>query len=155
MSGQRYADQRDESWTVLLVDDDSSVLALVHRMLEQLGFVVLVASDGEAALGICRQYRHPIALLLTDMEMSGMSGFELAESVLQLRPQMAILFMSGTTPTSCRREGTIRNHAHLVKPFNAVTLMGALKQAVRSLAVDVSTDPIEASEKTKAAGAAT
>jgi CheY-like chemotaxis protein len=66
-----------ESPTVLLVDDDSSIQTILYQLLEEGGCNVLAAGNGSDALDICRQRRHPITLLLTDVTL------------------MKILFMSG------------------------------------------------------------
>lgn len=92
---QRGASEMIEPLTVLLVDDDSSIQTILYQLLEEGGYNVLAAGNGMDALDICRQCKHPIDLLLTDVEMPGMSGFDLAEHALQLQPLMKVLFMSG------------------------------------------------------------
>lgn len=64
----------DDLKTVLLVDDDKQVRTLIYRYLEKAGYLVLAASNGEDALLVCRQYRRGIDLLITDIEMTGISG---------------------------------------------------------------------------------
>ena len=81
--------------TILLVEDEEAVRNLVSEILSRLGYRVLVAADGIAALALSQRCREPIHLLLTDVIMPGMDGRELAERMMVLRPDTRILFMSG------------------------------------------------------------
>ncbi|MGC8825568.1 MAG: PAS domain S-box protein [Anaerolineae bacterium] len=63
--------------TILLVEDEELIRGLVRRMLEELGYHVLVAASGQEALGVAEEYAGDIHLLLTDVVMPGMSGTEL------------------------------------------------------------------------------
>jgi len=81
--------------TILLVEDEEAVRALVREILSRLGYRVLVASDGIEALAVSRGFAEPIHLLLTDVIMPGMDGRELAERMMVARPDTRILFMSG------------------------------------------------------------
>jgi nitrogen-specific signal transduction histidine kinase len=83
------------SRTILLTEDDEGLRLAYFKMLQRNGFEVLTAQNGSEALAICKQHESPIALLLTDILMPGMSGPELAHNALQLRPEMRVLFMSG------------------------------------------------------------
>ena len=82
---------------VLVVEDDADVRALATKLLEELGFIVLSASDAEQALGIVRD-RTDIVVVLTDLIMPGrMNGQDLAREATRLRPKLAVIFMSGYT----------------------------------------------------------
>jgi CheY-like chemotaxis protein len=83
--------------TVLVVDDEAELLAVVREMLEGAGYRILTASDGEGALRIAASHAEPIDLLLTDVVMPGMSGYALAQQVSRERPETKILYMSGFT----------------------------------------------------------
>ncbi len=80
--------------TILVVDDEPSVLALVRTMLWRAGYTVLEASGPEEALKLASA-ESPIDLLVTDVLMPEMNGYELAEKVRELRPDIKILYMSG------------------------------------------------------------
>jgi len=122
-----------EPLTVLLVDDDTSILTSLYRVLEEEGYSVLAAGNGVDALDICRQSRHPIDLLLTDVAMPEMSGFELAERALLLHPLMKILFMSGDTGEETRHWDEAPGvRLFLAKPFNWIALVHKLRAAVGS-----------------------
>ncbi|MEK7408444.1 MAG: response regulator [Acidobacteriota bacterium] len=85
----------------------------------------------QRGLDICRQYRHPIDLLLTDVEMPGMSGFDSAGRALLLQPLMKILFMSGDADNSALHvEGSQGVRMFLAKPFDHAVLMSKIKLAL-------------------------
>src|SRR3989304_3262827 len=81
--------------TVLLVEDDDGVRALVRRVLVMSGYKVLEARHGREALQISRRQEGAIRLMVTDMVMPQMSGLELANEVRQRRPRMKVLYISG------------------------------------------------------------
>ena len=84
-----------ETQTILLVDDDAAVRTLVTAFLESAGYAVLIAADGVEGLRVFQQHQDSIALLLSDVTMPKMSGLQLADSVLTLRPELPVLLMSG------------------------------------------------------------
>ena len=117
-----------EQSTVLLVEDDASIQTTIYRVLEEEGYSVLAAGNGVDALDICRQHRHPIDLLLTDVELAGMSGFDLAKHALRLRPLMKILFMSGDADNGTMHlNGVLGVRPFLANPFNQAVLIRKLK----------------------------
>lgn len=90
------ADQSDNSSkTILFADDDGQVQKLVATLLRRYGYQVIVASDGKDALQKARGFDGVIHLLLSDIEMPGMTGIELAIQLNQERPDTKILLISG------------------------------------------------------------
>jgi CheY-like chemotaxis protein len=87
-------DQRSAGRTILVVDDDPDVRDYAVSVLQELGFRVIAAGDGEAALAILQQ-DPSIGLLFTDVVMPRLNGFELAERARQADPSLKILFASG------------------------------------------------------------
>ena len=83
--------------TLLVVDDDPIILRFVARILEEQNYEVLVANSGVDAMRIAAGHAGDIALLLSDFEMPGMSGIDLAVKLTELRPQIKVLRMSGYT----------------------------------------------------------
>ena len=83
------------SETILLVEDEDEVRAVLHQILVGKGYRVLQAASGEEALAISRLHRGPIHLLLTDVTMPEMKGPELAARLRAERPQTRVVFMSG------------------------------------------------------------
>ncbi|HEX4409264.1 MAG TPA: response regulator [Xanthobacteraceae bacterium] len=82
------------SATILLVDDDNDVREITRAMLHELGYVVLEAGSGGAALDILKREQH-IELLIVDFAMPGMNGAELAKLAQAQRPHLPVLFVTG------------------------------------------------------------
>ena len=116
--------------TVLVAEDDEAVRHLVRKALEKGGYTSLLAATGAEALRLVKQHDGPIHLLITDLIMPGMSGTELAKRLRKLRPDMAVLYMSGYTDSALQHSGTIDPAMlFLQKPFSP----SALKQKVREI----------------------
>ena len=91
--------------TILLVEDDDRVRALISNMLRKNGFTVLLASAGDQALEIAARHRGRIHLLLTDMLMPGLNGRMLSERLPPTRPETRVLYMSGYSDDDILRLG--------------------------------------------------
>ena len=114
--------QRGE--TILLVEDEQTVLTYISRVLEQRGFQVLTARSGEHAMEIRRARPGHIDLLLSDVVMPGLSGRTLAELFGKISPETRILLMSGYTgDESMNAGGTDSTEGFLQKPFTASQLL--------------------------------
>ena len=112
------------SETVLVVEDESGIRALMRKILRKQGYQVLEASQGEEALRIARGHRGPIHLLLTDVVMPKMSGRQLAEKLQAERPDVKVLFVSGYTDEDLAQSGPLPpGSAFLQKPFSLATLL--------------------------------
>jgi len=81
--------------TILVVDDQADVLTVVTRILERAHFHVIQAPSGARALKLAEEASTPIHLLLTDVDMPGMSGPELGKAIKGIRPDLRVLLMSG------------------------------------------------------------
>jgi PAS domain S-box-containing protein len=111
------------SETILLVEDELSVLALAQRILQMRGYKVLTASYGEAALGIASLPGQQIDLVVTDVVMPGMNGREFVEALHDRTPGIPVLYMSGYTNDDILRRGLMDSSvAFLQKPFTAKSL---------------------------------
>jgi CheY-like chemotaxis protein len=107
------------SETVLVVEDERSVRDLTVRMLEKLGYSVLVASGGAEAIEIAHAHTGAISLLLTDVVMPGMSGRQVADELLASRRGLKVLYLSGYTDNTVVHHGVLEQGLHfLPKPFS-------------------------------------
>jgi PAS domain S-box-containing protein len=121
LPGEELAQGRE---TVLLVEDDQGVLEVVAAMIEELGYRVLTARNGPEALSMLER-GEPIDLLFTDLVMPhGISGGELAQRALQLRPELKILLGSGY---SARMSPAAGDLPILGKPYRQAELATKLR----------------------------
>ncbi|MEZ5288949.1 MAG: response regulator [Vicinamibacterales bacterium] len=116
--------------TVLVVEDDASVRRLARRALERYGYTILEAPNGPAAVELSESHAGPIDLLVTDVVMPRMSGADLADRLVQQRPALKVLLVSGYIDDAVIRHGVVMGrHAFLHKPF----MPPALAAKVRSV----------------------
>ena len=105
--------------TILVVEDDPAVRALVEELLGSAGYRVLAAEDGPSALLVAQQHTGEIDLLLTDVVLPKMGGKEVASRLTALRPGLKVLFMSGYTGHSAAQHGNLDSDVNfLPKPFS-------------------------------------
>ena|SRR2546423_15040062 len=81
--------------TILLVEDEEALLEITSLFLTTLEFNVIPASSGQDAIAKFLKNRTSINFLLTDILMPGMDGFQLAQTLLKLEPELKVIFMSG------------------------------------------------------------
>jgi PAS domain S-box-containing protein len=113
--------------TILLVEDEEPVRAVLRKMLSANGYLVLEARHGRDALLAADRHRAPIHLLLTDVVMPEMGGRELAERLTAHRPEMRVLFISGYTSDEVVRKG-IEGAGFMQKPFTSADLLRAVRE---------------------------
>ena len=115
---------------VLLVEDDPMVLEITKRMLESLGYVVVVAKNALDAASLCEESScESIDLVITDVVMPSMSGKELRNRLTEIRPGIKVLFISGYTADAIARHGILDEGVHfLQKPFNLKDLARKVKE---------------------------
>jgi len=122
---------RRDGTTILLAEDDSIMRRLTRKMLEQHGYKVLEAADGKTALDLLGADHATVDLLLTDVVMKGMSGPELVLRVIDNRPQMKVVYMSGYTGELVANQGVDGAIRLLEKPFTRGSLLKTLDIALR------------------------
>ena len=104
--------------TILVVEDDDSVRVPAAEFLKMEGFKVLQAQTGLEAIHVVLRNRSPLDLLITDIVMPSMSGPEVAEKLIELHPDLKVLYMSGDVDKAAPRiDATKSGHAVLQKPF--------------------------------------
>ncbi len=115
--------------TVLLVEDEDGVRALVREVLARSGYTVLEARDGDEALALNERHAGPIHLLLTDVVMPRLGGSRLARRISRVRPDTRVLFMSGFADSTLVRHEVISGEvACLVKPFTPELLARKVRE---------------------------
>jgi two-component system cell cycle sensor histidine kinase/response regulator CckA len=121
------------SETILLVEDDERVRQLALTILRKYGYDVLEARSGGDAVILCEQHVAPIHLLLTDLVMPRMSGRQLAERLLAVRPEMKVLYMSGYTNDAALRDGIVHSRlAFIQKPITPDALGRKIRETLGS-----------------------
>jgi two-component system, cell cycle sensor histidine kinase and response regulator CckA len=119
--------------TILLVEDDEQLRTLTGGILTRLGYRVLTAPAGAEALRLCEQHSGKIHVLLTDVVMPGMSGRQLAEKILALRPDTRPLFMSGYTDEAIVHHGVLEpGVSFLQKPITPDSLGRKIREVLRA-----------------------
>ena len=111
--------------TILVVDDEEDIRAVVRQMLTTAGYLVLDAEDPNQALRLAGQQH--VDLLLTDVVMPLMRGTELAQRLLAVVPTAKVLLMSAYKVA----EITASGHPFLTKPFTPETLLERVRELLR------------------------
>jgi two-component system, cell cycle sensor histidine kinase and response regulator CckA len=117
--------------TVLIVEDEKSVRDMAIRILKRLGYNVLQAPDGGQAFMLAEKYTDKIDLLMTDVIMPGMNGRQLAERLIQIHPEMKVLYTSGYTENTIAHHGVIDEGLHFIgKPYTPQALAKKLRDVL-------------------------
>ncbi|MBE2214101.1 MAG: PAS domain S-box protein [Opitutaceae bacterium] len=132
---------RSGSETVLLVEDETVVRALVRNLLTRSGYRVLDAASGPRAIELWNENGREVDLLISDLVMpDGMSGYELAEYLRRERPSLRVVFTSGYSPEMVRRDSPLgAGVAFLAKPFDLDDLTRTVRDVLDDRAGDDST----------------
>ena len=119
------------SETVFIVEDDDSLRNLAQKALQQHGYRVLTAENGEDALRISKEHEGAIDLMITDVVMPKMGGKETAERLQPLHPQMKVIYMSGYTDESIVHHGVLAPGLNfLEKPFSPEGLARKVREVL-------------------------
>ena len=117
--------------TVLVAEDEPLVRRVVVTALRGAGYTVLEAVRADDALELAKSHEGAIDLLLTDVVMPGMSGRQLSEKLVGLRPELRVLFVSGYTEDAILHRGALDSGVHfLPKPFSAPDLLSAVARVI-------------------------
>ena len=119
------------SETVLVTEDDTAVRRLTNTMLEELGYTVLLASDGEEAVELFKKNADRIDLLLFDVIMPKQNGMQAYEAIRDMRPDIGILFTSGYTADVISSRGLLDEGMHFIaKPFSLKSLSKKVREVL-------------------------
>jgi PAS domain S-box-containing protein len=117
--------------TILVVEDEETLLELTSDFLKKSGYRVLSARDGMTAVQIARSFEGPIHLLLTDVMMPKLNGPALARHIANLRPETQILFMTGHIESDGSLHGSVpKDSEFLQKPFHRDTLIRKVRHTL-------------------------
>lgn len=117
--------------TVLIVDDDPAVLVLIQQILTAADYRVLPAAERADAVRLAMQKHIRIDLALLDVRLPGVSGTELADEILSIRPNLRVLWMSGFVADEFIRVKLVEEYAgFLAKPLEPTGLLAALQKAM-------------------------
>jgi nitrogen-specific signal transduction histidine kinase/CheY-like chemotaxis protein len=117
--------------TVMVVEDNDMVRDLVARILVHVGCTVLVAGSGRECLETLARHEGPLHLLLTDVVMPDLDGWELFTRVAQQYPDAKAVFMSGYTHNVIAHHGVLEEGIHFIqKPFSVTTLLDKLSEVL-------------------------
>ena len=119
----------------LFVDDDEAVRTFASYVLEQAGLAVLCAAGPEEALRVLAGHAGEIGILVTDVQMSGVGGKQLADSVRALHPDIGVLFISGYPADDARLLSVLEGGEHFLhKPFSPDELIACVRRILAELA---------------------
>jgi CheY-like chemotaxis protein len=115
--------------TVLVVDDAAGLRELTRRLLQRQGYTVLVAGSADEALQLF-EGNASIDVLLTDVVMPGGSGPELTRQLVERRPALKVIYMSGYTENYIGQDGLNPDAAFLQKPFTSEELVRKMREVL-------------------------
>lgn len=119
------------SETILVAEDEESVRRLIKHLLAARGYNVLEAVDGSDALRVFEQHSDKIDLLLTDMVMPGLNGRDLAQRILEQKPRLKIIYISGYTDDMLLSTGALGpGMSFLRKPLKPDVLAGRIREVL-------------------------
>jgi signal transduction histidine kinase len=123
----------DGTETILIAEDEEAIRELIRNVLQQRGYRVLSASDGAAAVELASKPELPIDLVISDVVMPRLSGPELVKRLLESRPDLKVIFMSGYTQEGALSAVTVGEAAEILeKPFSPQVLLSAVRKLLDS-----------------------
>lgn len=126
---------QDDGGTILVVEDDDQVRAFIRTLLTNDGHRVIEARTGGEGLALAEKHRSEIDLLLSDMLLPELSGFDLAQQLRSQFPQLAVLFMTGYIEGDIVQRCTDELQAgFLDKPFQPAVLLQKVRELIRDSA---------------------
>lgn len=113
--------------TILLVEDEAPVRQLSRRVLQKAGFRIIEATNGQEAVDLFVKHRESIDLVVTDVVMPGMGGYEAYEKMRSIQPNVRVLFCSGYSENSLPGFTLPENALLIQKPFSRSQLLAAIR----------------------------
>jgi PAS domain S-box-containing protein len=117
--------------TVLVVDDEASILNITMRTLQTSGYVVLTATNGADALAVYLEHKDQIAVVLTDMMMPVMDGPAMIHALMRINPEIKIIAASGLNANGGSAKTPLAGVTHfLTKPYTARILLSTIQEII-------------------------
>ena len=127
----RFEGAQTQKPIILLVEDESMVREVTRQVLEHAGYEVLESGGAREALRLAAEHRGRIRLLLSDVIMPEMNGFDLAHRIERLQPDLTTVFMSGYTEAATLRQSAQEPcRMYLQKPFTIDLLLACVDEAL-------------------------
>jgi CheY-like chemotaxis protein len=117
--------------TILLVEDEEQVRKMLRKIFERAGYSLLVADCGQQALQISKEHPGDITLLVSDVQMPGMTGPEVARELRLSRPDLHVLLISAYPQGMCMLD-TVWHWNFLQKPFMAAIVLARVQEVLKS-----------------------
>jgi CheY-like chemotaxis protein len=128
---RRITSPRGNGETVLVIDDEASILTITSQTLQAFGYRVLTASDGAEAVAVYATHANEIAIVLTDMMMPVMDGTATIHALVRINPAIKIVAASGLDASGTVVRVSEPNVKHfLTKPYTAGVLLTTLRAAL-------------------------
>lgn len=118
--------------TILIVEDDESIRKLIVTILQDHGYHVQAAADGQEALQCLQRLKGPCPLVITDVIMPRMKSSDLVEGVKAMQPSAQVLYMSGYAGDTLSANGLVENMPFLQKPFLPTTLIEKVRELLHA-----------------------
>ena len=116
------------SATIIIVEDDPTLLNLLHQFLTQEGYEVITAANGSEALKKLDRPETNPDLIITDVSLPGMDGFTLLERIREKNASVPVLFMTGLGLDTLERAGSLQPDAVLKKPVKLADIISTVKR---------------------------
>ncbi len=121
---------KKRDFLILVVDDDEEVRKVIRAMLEWQGYSVMTAADPDEAQSIFSRYRDEIGLIIIDIILPEMNGWELAFELKRTKPGIPVLFCSGYNCDIVRMDCFDR---YIAKPFEMAELTGIINSMISEM----------------------
>jgi two-component system, cell cycle sensor histidine kinase and response regulator CckA len=116
--------------TILLAEDEPSVRELIRKILTEQGHTVLAARNGREALELAQGHEGPIQLVLSDVVMPEMGGSEFVRALVDLRPSIKVLYVSGYPNDEVLHRGIAQSATFVAKPFAPDDLIRKVREVL-------------------------
>ena len=126
----RPVDGEAAEGTILIIDDDASILRVGARTLGRIGFAVLCAKRGARGIELCREHAGELEAVMVDLSMPDMDGAQVVRAIRQFDREVPVFICSGHDAEEAkRRVGDAAVDAFIQKPYSRATLLAHLRPA--------------------------